>query len=53
MPRISLFLEKGVFERIGATGRGTRYILKGSEWGQRGQNGIKNGTKTPKRERDA
>jgi len=26
-------LEKGVFERIGATGRGTRYVLKGSEWG--------------------
>ncbi len=46
-------LEKGVFERLGATGRGTQYVLKGSEWGQRGQNGVKNGTKTPKRERDA
>ena len=40
-------LEKGVFERLGATGRGTQYALKGSEWGQRGQKGAKNEAKAP------
>jgi len=35
----------GVLKRLGVTGRGTRYTLKGSETAQRARNGIKNGSK--------
>ena len=36
---------KNVFERVGETGKGTYYVLKGSQRGQRGQNGATKGPK--------
>jgi len=35
---------KGLIERVGTTGKGTYYILKGSQRGQRGQKGDINGS---------
>lgn len=34
-----------IFRQIGITGKGTRYILKGSERGQRGTKGASKGQK--------
>jgi predicted HTH transcriptional regulator len=36
-------VQMGILERVGATGKGTRYVLKVSEGGQRGQNGSQRG----------
>ncbi len=36
---------RGVLERFGRTGKGTHYVLKGSQTGQRGQNGVTNRSK--------
>ena len=38
-------VERGILERVGETGKGTHYVLKGSERGQRGQNGVTKGSK--------
>lgn len=37
-------LQRGIFERVGETGKGTHYVLKGSQRGQRGQNGATKGS---------
>ena len=37
--------EKGVFDRIGTTGKGTHYILKERQRGERGSKGAPKGTK--------
>ncbi len=39
---------RGILERLGRTGKGTHYILTGSRTGQRGQEGVKIGSKEPK-----
>lgn len=36
-------VQRGIFERVGGTGKGTYYLLKGPQRGQRGQNGDTNG----------
>ncbi|WP_029933086.1 hypothetical protein [Rhodothermus marinus] len=33
-------VQRDIFERVGETGKGTHYILKGPQRGQRGQNGV-------------
>ncbi|WP_322794739.1 helix-turn-helix domain-containing protein [Thermoflexus sp.] len=33
-------VQRGIFERVGETGKGTYYVLKGPQRGQRGQNGV-------------
>jgi len=38
-------LSLGVVDRVGETGRGTRYVLEGPERGQRGHNGAGKGPK--------
>ncbi|GAB5603516.1 helix-turn-helix domain-containing protein [Thermus sp. FJN-A] len=40
-------VQKEVFERLGQTGRGTNYRLKGPQRGQTGHEGAINGPKTP------
>ncbi|WP_347241767.1 helix-turn-helix domain-containing protein [Thermus sp.] len=40
-------VQRGIFERRGETGKGTYYVLKGSQRGQRGHNGV---TKGPKKQ---
>jgi len=37
-------VQKDLFERIGETGKGTHYLLKGSQRGQRGRNGVIKGS---------
>jgi len=37
--------DKGIFERIGTTGKGTYYILKWHQTGERGTKGVPNGRK--------
>lgn len=37
-------VERGILVRKGGRGRGTRYALKGSQWAQKAQNGLKKGS---------
>ena len=36
--------EKGIFEKIGITGKGTFYCFKGSQWAQRAHKGLTKGS---------
>lgn len=46
-------LQRGLLERVGETGKGTYYILKGSQTGQRGHKGAVKGSNTTKEDNHA